>query len=82
MIYTFHRVNTIKDLKKIPLNFGIEVDLSTYKNNIVIKHDPFGKGESFKKFINHFNHRFIILNVKCEGLEKRIINILKKKKNK
>jgi len=80
MIYTCHRINTIKELKKIPLNFGIETDLSTYQNKIVIKHDPFGKGETFEKFINHFKHKFIILNVKCEGLEKKIVSILKKKK--
>tara|TARA_B100001540_G_C15773321_1_gene627442 strand:- start:446 stop:1048 length:603 start_codon:yes stop_codon:yes gene_type:complete len=79
MIYTCHRINTIKDLKEIPSNFGIEIDLSIYKNKIVIKHDPFGKGEAFEKFIHYFNHRFIILNVKCEGLEKKIISILKKK---
>ena len=80
MIYTCHRINTIKELKEIPLNFGIEIDLSIYQNKIVIKHDPFKKGENFEKFINNFKHRFIILNVKCEGLEKKIFSILKKKK--
>ena len=45
MIYTCHRINTIKDLKEIPSNFGIEIDLGTYKNK---KHvGNFGKSGSF-----------------------------------
>ena len=36
------------------------------------------EGELFKKWIKNFNHRLIVLNVKEEGLEKKILKILKK----
>ena len=81
MIFCCHRINTIKQLKKIPTNFGIEIDINTDSNKLVLKHDPFGKGELLEKFLEFYRHKFLILNVKSEGLEKKIFQFLKKKKN-
>jgi hypothetical protein len=80
MIFCCHRINTIKQLKKIPTNFGIEIDINTDSNKLVLKHDPFGKGELLEKFLEFYRHKFLILNVKSEGLEKKIFKFLKKKK--
>ena len=40
-------------------------------------HDPFNKGQPLKTWLEHYDHRFLILNVK-EGLEEMIINLLEK----
>ena len=80
MIIIKHRVNTSKELKKVDKNFGVEIDLRSNRNNIYLHHDPFKKGESFLRWLNNFNHKIIVLNVKEEGLEKSILKILKKKK--
>ena len=45
-----------------------------------MSHDPFKKGLSFDKFLAFYKHKFIIINVKSEGIEERIFKILKKKK--
>ena len=50
------------------------------KKLIYLHHDPFKKGVKFEKWIKSFKHRLIVLNVKEEGLEKKIIDILKKNK--
>ena len=80
MIFIKHRVNSISDLKKTNTEFGVEIDLRSEKNNIYLHHDPFKKGESFERWIKKFKHRIIVLNVKEEGLEKKIIKILNKNK--
>ena len=78
MIIINHRVNSIKKLKSIPFNFGVEIDLRSEKNKIYLHHDPFKKGVSFEKWIKYYKHKIIVLNVKEEGLEKSILKILKK----
>jgi len=73
-----HRVNTIEALKKAPLNFGVEVDIRSNAENLIIHHDPFKQGELFEKWIQHFQHETLILNVKEEGLEDRILKLMEK----
>ena len=80
MIIIKHRVNSIIKLKNTPKNFGVEIDLRSDLNNIFLNHDPFKKGELFEKWIKFFKHKLIVLNVKEEGLEPKILNILKKNK--
>ena len=80
MIIVKHRVNTIKDLKKTDKNFGIEIDLRSNQSDIYLHHDPFKKGELFNKWARNFKHKMLVLNVKEEGLEDKILKILKKNK--
>ena len=82
MIFTAHRINTIKKLKSIPYYYGIEVDVRERNNNLILSHDPFKSGERLDKFLKYYNHKFIILNIKAEGLEKKVFRLIKKKKNK
>ncbi len=56
--------------------FAMEEGLNN--KNIYLHHDPFKKGELLTKWIKYFKHKLIVLNVKEEGLEKKIIKILKK----
>jgi hypothetical protein len=44
-----HRINKIVELKKIPRNFGCEIDLRTDGSNIVLNHEPFKKGDFFNR---------------------------------
>ena len=80
MIIIKHRINTVENLKKTPIRFGVEIDLRSENGNIYLHHDPFKKGVQFKKWLNHFNHKIIVLNVKEEGLEKKILSLLEYKK--
>jgi len=80
MILIKHRVNKVKELKNTDKNLGIEIDLRSDGKNIFLHHDPFKKGELFKHWIKNYNHKLLVLNVKEEGLEKKIIKILKKNK--
>jgi hypothetical protein len=80
MIIIKHRVNKIKNLKQTPVKYGVEIDLRSENRNIYLSHDPFKKGVKFINWLKYFNHKIIILNVKEEGLEERILDLLKIKR--
>lgn len=71
-----HRRNTINELISTPQKYGIEVDIRSYGEHLVIHHDPFIKGELFEDWIKNYNHQTLILNIKEEGLESNLIQIM------
>lgn len=72
-----HRRNTIHDLNATPTKYGIEVDIRSCGEQLIIHHDPFVAGESFDDWIAAYQHGTLILNVKEEGLETRLIGLMK-----
>ena len=76
MIKIKHRVNKIIELKNTNSNLGIEVDIRSNGKNLIIHHEPFEKGEDFKEWLVHYKHKMLILNVKEEGLEYSLINLM------
>ena len=78
-LFCCHRINTINELKKIPNHYGIEIDLRDNLNgDIYISHDPFKSGENFGEFLKYYKHSFIILNIKSERIEYKVLELLKK----
>ena len=73
-----HRVNTKNALIKIPVNYGVEVDIRTKGNRLILQHEPFKNGEDFEEWLKFYRHKFIILNVKEEGLEGYVTNLMEK----
>ncbi|MDB3945462.1 hypothetical protein N9444_06095 [Gammaproteobacteria bacterium] len=72
-------MNTIDQLQATPAEYGIEVDIRAFGSEIVLHHDPFVPGESFTKFLDAYHHAFIILNIKCEGIEKDVIKFVEER---
>ena len=72
-----HRVNTIDELKSTPLNYGVEIDLRDSGDKLILQHDPFSKGEDFEEFLKYYQHRTIILNIKSERIEEKVLDILR-----
>lgn len=79
MIIVAHRRNTIEQLRATPHNLGIEVDIRSTGDRLIIHHDPFADGEDFKAWLSHYRHRLLILNVKEEGLERRLLDLMASK---
>ena len=71
-----HRVNTIALLEKTSSNLGIEVDIRSNGENLILHHDPFEQGDLFEDWIRSYNHGTLILNVKEEGLENSILDLM------
>lgn len=72
-----HRRNTIAELDATPPQFGVEVDIRSYGDKLIIHHDPFVMGEDFNAWISHYRHGTLILNVKEEGLESKLLSLMK-----
>ncbi len=73
-----HRVNSIKDLKAVPKEFGVEIDIRSFNNKLILSHEPLLDGIEFKEWINFYKHELLILNIKEEGLENYLLDILEK----
>ena len=73
-----HRKNTLEELRQTPSEYGVEVDIRSYGNKLVIHHDPYVHGTPFEKWIREYKNATLIVNLKEEGLEERVIQILEK----
>jgi hypothetical protein len=71
-----HRRNTLRELMDSDPKYGVEVDIRSHGGDLVIHHDPFVVGESFEEWIKNYRHGSLVLNVKEEGLEQALLNIL------
>lgn len=73
-----HRRNLLGELRAAPREFGVEVDIRSYGDRLVIHHDPYVDGENFEDWIAEYAHGTLILNVKEEGLEDRLLALMAK----
>lgn len=78
LIVIEHRINTIEQLGKVPPHRGVEIDIRDYDGDLRLVHNPFLSGEKLTDYLKYYNHKFIIFNVKCAGLENRILELAKK----
>lgn len=74
-----HRRNKASELQATPTEYGIELDLRSQGQDVIIHHDPFADGERFAEWLGHYRHGTLILNVKEEGLEERLIGMMKER---
>lgn len=79
-----HRINTLEDLKKVKKEDGIEIDLrgNPSTGDIYLQHDHFKTGLRFEELLDQYKYDgrtgTIILDVKEERLEYKILELLKK----
>lgn len=78
MLFVIHRQNETRQLLTVPPHFGVEVDLRSTGNDLILQHDPFTRGELFEEWLGYYRHRLLILNLKEEGLEAAALNLLSK----
>jgi len=80
-MYIAHRINSSALANNLPKDYGIEFDLRESEKSIIVTHDPFTHGEDFEYFLSNLNtNRFLIVNIKGEGFEEKVLGLLKKYK--
>ena len=77
MMIIKHRINSLKLLLNTPTKYGIEIDIRSYKDKLILNHEPYLNGEEIEHFLKNYNHQFLILNVKEEGLENKLIELMR-----
>lgn len=76
-----HRTNTIEGLETVPHNYGVEIDVRGYGDQMLLTHDPISEPEKLTNlddYLSHFKHAFVIFNTKEAGYEERIIALAQK----
>ncbi len=71
-----HRVNNKSALETVKPTFGVEIDLRTKSDALILAHDAFTQGELFEDWLSAWRGQPLILNVKEDALEEKILEIL------
>ena len=77
MEFIIHRVNKIKDLKALPKKFGAEIDIRTMGSKLILNHEPFNKGDILENYLENYEHKTLVLNLKEAGIEKEVLKLVK-----
>lgn len=72
-----HRINSSTELAALDKGCAIEFDLRDSGGKIIVTHDPFTDGEDFAEFVGLLKGRFLIVNIKSEGIEYQVLELLK-----
>lgn len=78
MLIIHHRRNTPELLESTPTSFGVEIDVRSSNNDLIVHHDPFVEGIPLRTLLKEYRHRLLVVNIKEEGLEERIMQELYK----
>lgn len=78
MEFIVHRINTVEELKKVPEVYGVELDLRDYNERLILAHDPFVDGDDFEEYLKHYSHGTMILNIKSERIEHKVLELIQK----
>lgn len=79
MEFIAHRINNTQELKSVPIEYGVELDLrDDLTGRIYIQHNPFEPGEDFEEYLIQYHHGTMILNIKSERIELKILELLRK----
>lgn len=76
MIIIRHRRNTEDQLSEISSSHGAEIDIRSQGEHLVLHHEPYEAGNRFDYWLENYDHGTLILNVKEEGLEDRVLELM------
>lgn len=77
MLIVDHRRNDLTQISETDPRFGVEIDLRNHGNDILVTHDPFIiDAPKLEEWLEQYRHRFLIANVKEEGMEERLVALL------
>ena len=79
MIPIIHKVNSIESLKKIPKNYGVELDIRNSTSGLILSHEPSNEGTLFEEYLEEYNNELLVANIKESGIEDETIRLIKNK---
>lgn len=78
MIPISHRINTIDQINSLDPKYGAELDIHAYGDRLVVAHDAMCDGPELAEWLEVCGDRFVIFNIKEEGIENNVIDIVEK----
>lgn len=79
MQIVIHRINTIHELRNVPIIYGVEVDIRAEGSNLILNHEPFKQGERFVDYLEVYQHQLLVLNIKEAGIEAEVLRLVRQK---
>lgn len=79
MIPIIHKVNSIESLKKIPKNYGVELDIRNSTSGLILSHELSNEGTLFDEYLEEYNNELLVANIKESGTEDEAIRLIKNK---
>ena len=79
MEFIIHRINKILDLKRIPTQYGTEIDIRSHGSNLILNHDPFLNGEKLVDYLDEYKNGTLVLNVKEHGIEDDVLRLIRER---
>lgn len=76
--YIAHRRNKVEELKEVPPEYGVEIDIRDRAERLILEHDPFSDGEDLEPYLAAYKHKTLILNIKSERVEHKVLDLLNK----
>jgi len=74
-----HKVNTIRELKKIKPKYGTEIDIRAWGSELVLNHEPFQNGEKLIDYLDEYHHGTLVLNIKEDGIEDNVLQMVRER---
>ena len=78
MIIVNHQVNTLEKLGNTPVDCGVEIDIRPFGKEVILNHEPFSGGVLLEDFLSEYHHQLLILNVKSEGIEQKVLDLVER----
>ncbi len=76
MKFIAHRINQKHLLQDVSNDIGAEIDVRAWKDKLILAHEPYVFGEELESFLKQYKHSTLILNIKCERIEYKILELL------
>lgn len=70
-----HRINTVEELRMLPPEYGVEIDVRAYNGRLILSHDPYQSGELLADYLETVGNRFVVFNIKESGIEDDVIDL-------
>ncbi len=78
MEFIIHRINKVKELNKIPNIYGTEIDIRCKGSKLILNHEPYKNGDKLENYLENYKHKTLVLNIKEAGIEKDVLNLVKR----
>lgn len=76
-----HRINQIKELKKLPKNYGAEFDVRSIEYKLILQHEAYKNGDLLFKYLEEYeksgSEATLIFDMKEERLEEQCLDLIK-----
>jgi len=73
-----HRINSVKQLMETPKEYGVEMDIHGFGNRLIVHHNALTDGVDLEHWLEAYQQRFVIFNIKEEGIEQRVCELAEK----